>query len=294
MHFGGAMFFTDYSMSAMELARALEERGFESVWAPEHSHIPLSRKTPFPGGGELPKQYYDAMDPFVVLAAASQVTKTIKFGTGVALIQQRDAIQTAKLVASIDQVSRGRFLFGVGGGWNQDEMENHGTVYATRFKRMRESIEAMKEVWTKSEAEYHGEFVHFDPMIARPKPVQKPHPPIHVGGAFPYGARGAIRYGDGWIPTARGEITEVLPKFREMAKEAGRSRFDRNHFIRPRRGSRPGEALGGGGRRPRRADVPAREHGHGAAHRRSLDENHAADQRINPIGVDLRQRAVRA
>ena len=184
MHFGGAMFFTDYSMSAMELARALEERGFESVWAPEHSHIPLSRKTPFPGGGDLPKAYYDAMDPFVVLAAASQVTKTIKLGTGVLLVQQRDAIQTAKLVASIDQVSQGRFLFGVGGGWNQDKMENHGTVYASRFKRMRESIEAMKEIWTKPEAEYHGEFVHFDPMIARPKPVSKPHPPIHVGGVL--------------------------------------------------------------------------------------------------------------
>jgi alkanesulfonate monooxygenase SsuD/methylene tetrahydromethanopterin reductase-like flavin-dependent oxidoreductase (luciferase family) len=137
MHFGGAMFFTDYSMSAIELARALEERGFESVWAPEHSHIPLSRKTPFPGGGDLPKQYYDAMDPFVVLAAASQVTRTIKLGTGVLLVQQRDAIQTAKLVASIDQVSGGRFLFGVGGGWNQDEMENHGTVYATRFSGSR-------------------------------------------------------------------------------------------------------------------------------------------------------------
>src|SRR5262249_1100097 len=145
------------SMSAPELARALEERGFESVWAPEHSHIPLSRKTPFPGGGEVPKQYYDAMDPFVVLAAASDVTRRIKFGTGVALIQQRDVIQTAKLVASIDQVSQGRFLFGVGGGWNQDEMEDHGTVYATRFKRMRESIEAMKEIWTKEGAEYHGE-----------------------------------------------------------------------------------------------------------------------------------------
>jgi probable F420-dependent oxidoreductase len=222
MLFGGAMFFTDYSMSAMELACALEERGFESVWAPEHSHIPLSRKTPFPGGGELPKQYYDAMDPFVVLAAASQVAKRIKFGTGVLLVQQRDAIQTAKLVASIDQVSQGRFLFGVGGGWNQDEMENHGTVYASRFKRMRESIEAMKEIWTKTEAEYHGEFVHFDPMIARPKPVHKPHPPIHVGGAFPQGARRAIRYGDGWIPTARGDLAAVLPKFRDMAREAGR------------------------------------------------------------------------
>ena len=134
MHFGGAMFFTDYSMSAPELARALEERGFESVWAPEHSHIPLSRKTPFPGGGELPKAYFDAMDPFVVLAAASEATRRIKLGTGVALIQQRDVIQTAKLVASIDQVSQGRFLFGVGGGWNQDEMEDRGTVYATRFK----------------------------------------------------------------------------------------------------------------------------------------------------------------
>jgi probable F420-dependent oxidoreductase len=162
------------------------------------------------------------MDPFVVLAAASQVTRTIKFGTGVALVQQRDAIQTAKLVASIDQVSRGRFLFGVGGGWNQDEMEDHGTVFATRFKRMRESIEAMKEIWTKAEAEYHGEFIHFDPMIARPKPVQKPHPPIHVGGAFPQGARRAIRYGDGWIPTARSDITEVVPKFREMARAAAR------------------------------------------------------------------------
>src|ERR1700735_5621755 len=222
MQFGGAMFFTEYSMSAMELARLLEERGFESVWAPEHSHIPVSRKTPYPGGGDLPKEYYDAMDPCVVLAAASQVTRTIKLGTGVLLVQQRDAIQTAKLVASIDQVSQGRFLFGVGGGWNQDEMENHGTVYATRFKRMRESIEAMKEIWTTPEAEYHGEFVNFDPMMAWPKPVQKPHPPIHVGGAFPHGARRGVRYGDGWIPTARGDLAVEIPELHKMAREAGR------------------------------------------------------------------------
>ncbi len=223
MLFGGAMFFTEYSMSAAELAIALEARGFESVWAPEHSHIPLSRKTPFPGGGDLPKPYYDAMDPFVVLAAASSVTKTIKLGTGVLLVQQRDTIQTAKLVASLDQVSQGRFLFGIGGGWNQDEMENHGTVYKTRFKRVRESIEAMKEIWTRPQAEYHGEFVNFGPMIANPKPVHKPHPPIHVGGAFPQGARRAIRYGDGWIPTAgRLDLAEILPKFRDMAREAGR------------------------------------------------------------------------
>src|ERR1700749_3781948 len=185
MKFGGAMFFTEYSMGAPELAVALEERGFHSIWAPEHSHIPVSRKTPFPGGGELPKQYADAMDPFVVLAAAAAVTNTIKLGTGVLLVQQRDAIQTAKLVASIDQVSNGRFLFGIGGGWNQDEMENHGTVYATRFKRMRESVEAMKEIWTKTNPENPGEFVNFDPMRAWQKPVKKPYPPIHVGGAFP-------------------------------------------------------------------------------------------------------------
>jgi probable F420-dependent oxidoreductase len=222
MQFGGAMAFTDSSISAMELARSLEERGFESIWAPEHSHIPLSRKTPYPGG-ELPKYFHEIMDPFVVLAAASQVTRTIKFGTGVLLVQQRDTIQTAKLVASFDQVSKGRFLFGVGGGWNQDEMENHGTVYATRFKRLREAIEAMKEIWTQEKPEYHGEFVNFGPMMAGPKPVQKPHPPIHVGGAFPHGARRAIRYGDGWIPVAgRGDLTEVIPKFHEMARAAGR------------------------------------------------------------------------
>jgi probable F420-dependent oxidoreductase len=213
-------------MSAMELARALEERGFESVWAPEHSHIPLSRKTPFPGGGDLPKAYYDAMDPFVVLAAASQVTKTIKLGTGVLLVQQRDAIQTAKLVASIDQVSQGRFLFGVGGGWNQDEMENHGTVFSTRHKLARERVEAMKAIWTRDAAEYHGEFVDFAPIAAWPKPLQKPHPPILVGGAFPYSARRAVRYGDGWMPQATASnvtpLTELIPAFRTMAAEAGR------------------------------------------------------------------------
>src|SRR6266478_5749432 len=161
MDFGAAMFFTDYSMTPAELGRALEERGFESVWAPEHSHIPVSRASPFPNGGELPKQYYDVMDPFVTLTAAAVATTKLKVGTGVCLVQQRDPIQTAKLVASIDQVSGGRFLFGVGSGWNRDEMENHGTDFASRFKKMRESIEAMKAIWTKSEAEYHGELVHF-------------------------------------------------------------------------------------------------------------------------------------
>ena len=226
MHIGAAMFFTDYSMTPAELATALEERGFESVWAPEHSHIPLTRKSEWPGGGELPKKYYDAMDPFVTLTAAAAVTKKLKVGTGVCLVNQRDPIQTAKAVASIDQLSGGRFLFGVGNGWNQDEMENHGTNFESRHKLVRERIEAMKVIWTKSKAEYHGEMVNFDPMMAWPKPAQKPHPPILVGGAFPYGARRAVRYGDGWMPLRRrkgySEVRDLIPKFQAMAKEANR------------------------------------------------------------------------
>src|SRR5690348_1072866 len=192
MKIGVAMFFTDYSMTPQELGVAAEERGFDSLWSPEHSHIPLSRESSFPSGGELPKKYYDAMDPFVALMAAAAVTKTIKVGTGVCLITQRDPIQTAKNVSSIDQLSGGRFLFGIGNGWNKDEMRNHGTAFETRHKLARERVEAMKVIWSKSKPEYHGELVDFDPMMTWPKPVQKPHPPIWVGGAFPYAARRAI------------------------------------------------------------------------------------------------------
>jgi probable F420-dependent oxidoreductase len=226
MDFGALMFFTEYAIPATELAQALEACGFESVWAPEHSHIPTSRRSPWPGGGELPKVYYDAMDPFVSLTAAAIATTRLKVATGVCLVQQRDPIQTAKLVASIDQVSGGRFLFGVGGGWNAEEMADHGTEFKTRFKLMRERIEAMKEIWTKTKAEYHGEMVDFPEMMAWPKPVQKPHPPILVGGAFPHAARRAIRYGDGWAPIAgrgpEGDAEQVLPRFRQMLTEAGR------------------------------------------------------------------------
>src|ERR1700683_3709249 len=147
MDFGASIFFTDYSITPAELAVALEERGFDSLWAAEHSHIPVPRRTPSPGGGELAKRYYDVMDPFVTLTAAAAATKKLKVATGICLVIQRDTIQTAKLVASLDQASSGRFLFGIGGGWNQDEMEDHGTVYATRFKRMREQVEAMREIW---------------------------------------------------------------------------------------------------------------------------------------------------
>lgn len=223
MQIGASMFFTDYSMAPAALGRALEERGFESVWAPEHSHIPTSRRSPWPGGPDLPKRYYDCMDPFVTLTAAAAATTTLKLGTGVCLVNQRDPIQTAKLVASIDQVSAGRFLFGIGIGWNAEEMENHGTVFATRAKLVRERIEAMKVIWTKSKAEYHGEFVNFDEMMAWPKPATKPHPPVIVGGAFPQGARRALRYGNGWIPIAgRAPIADALMAFRQMAAEAGR------------------------------------------------------------------------
>ena len=227
MHIGVGMFFTDYAMPAPELAIALEQRGFESVWAPEHSHIPLSRLSPFPPGGDLPKKYYDAMDPFVSLTAAAVATKRLKLATGVALVVQRDPIQTAKLVASLDQVSNGRFLFGIGGGWNAEEMADHGTSdFKGRFKLMRERVEAMKAIWTQDTAEYHGTLVEFGPMIARPKPVQRPHPPVIIGGAFPYGARRAIAYGDGWVPHRSrpqyGDVSDFLPQFQQMAREAGR------------------------------------------------------------------------
>ena len=226
MKIGAVMFFTSHSMGPAALGRALEERGFESLWVPEHSHIPSSRKSPYPSGGPLIRPYYDIMDPFLLLNTAAAVTTHLKIGTGVCLVNQRDPIHTAKLVSSIDQLSAGRFLFGVGNGWNQDEMENHGTDFATRHKLSRERIEAMKTIWTHDEPEYHGEFVNFDKMKQWPKPVQTPHPPVIVGGAFPYAARRAIRYGDGWIPRAdrleKAGVGVLIEQFRQMAMEAGR------------------------------------------------------------------------
>ena len=223
MEFGVSIFFTDYSITPAALAVALEERGFESVWAAEHSHIPVPRRTPPAGGGELAKRYYDVMDPFVTLTAAACATKKLKVATGICLVIQRDTIQTAKLVASIDQVSGGRFLFGIGGGWNVEEIEAHGTEFSSRMKKMREQMEAMKEIWTKTTAEYTGEIVRVPSMRTWPKPVQKPYPPILVGGAFPWAARRAIRYGDGWYPNASsGKPEEYMPRFWKMAEEAGR------------------------------------------------------------------------
>jgi probable F420-dependent oxidoreductase len=223
MNFGVTIFPTDYSISPTDLARALEERGFESLWVSEHSHIPASRKSPWPGGPELPKMYYDVMDPFVALSSAAAVTERLRVGTGICLVVQRDPFQTAKEVASLDQISGGRFLFGIGAGWNAEEMEDHGTDFSTRFRLMRERVEAMKQIWTESKAEYHGTLVDFEPLMTWPKPLQKPHPPVHLGGAFPGAARRAIRYGDGWMPIhGRGELLGQIGEFRDMAKSAGR------------------------------------------------------------------------
>ena len=227
MEIGAAIFFTDYSITPTELAVALEQRGFDSLWVAEHSHIPVSRRFSHPQGeAALTKEYFDVMDPFVTLSAAAAVTTRLKLGTAVCLVIQRDTIQTAKLVASLDQVSKGRFLFGIGCGWNAEEMEDHGTVFETRTLKMREQIEAMKEIWTKDVAEYHGQIVKFPPMNSWPKPVQKPHPPIIVGGAFRLAARRALRYGDGILPAApsagSGSPEEFMPRWRQMAEEAGR------------------------------------------------------------------------
>jgi probable F420-dependent oxidoreductase len=166
------------------------------------------------------------MDPFVSLTAAAAATSTLLVGTGVCLVPHRDVIQTAKQVASIDVISGGRFLFGVGNGWNADEMADHGTDFKTRHKLARERIAAMKLIWTQSKPEYHGEMVAFGPMMAWPKPVQKPHPPVIVGGTFPHGARRAVRYGDGWMPHRKRpqyeDVAALVPQFRTMAQEAGR------------------------------------------------------------------------
>ncbi len=226
MKIGAVMFFTSDSMQPADLGRELESREFESLWVPEHTHIPVTRKTPYPAGGPLIRPYYDIYDPFVALNTAAAVTTDLKIGTGVCLIPQRDPIVTAKLVSSLDRVSNGRFLFGVGNGWNQDEIENHGTVFATRHKLGRERIEAMKTIWTQDEPEYHGDLVNIEKMSQWPKPVQKPHPPVIVGGAFPYAARRAVNYGNGWIPRAdrleKDGVGALIEKFRDMAREAGR------------------------------------------------------------------------
>jgi len=224
MKFGVAMFNTDYSMRIDHLAREVEARGFESLWLPEHTHIPKSRKSPYPGGGDLPKEYWHTNDPFVALAMAAAVTTRLKVGTGICLVIERDPITLAKEIASLDFLSGGRFLFGIGGGWNAEEMANHGTDFKKRWRLMRERILAMKEIWTKDEAAYHGEFVNFDPIWAYPKPAQKPHPPILLGNNSPKALERVVEYCDGWFPLAgrAGDLAAGIANLRRSAEKAGR------------------------------------------------------------------------
>jgi len=228
MHFGILMFAADYAMRPDELAIAAAARGFESIFFPEHTHIPVSRKSPYPGGGELPKEYSHTHDLFVSLTAAAAVTKKIKVGAGICLIIERDPITTAKEVASIDVLSNGRLLFGIGGGWNAEEMENHGTVFKTRWTLLRERVLAMKEIWTKDEAEFHGELVNFDKIWSWPKPVQRPHPPILMGGDTPKARQRVVDFCDGWIPIGFNPdaILSGMKDIAERAHAAGKKPED--------------------------------------------------------------------
>jgi probable F420-dependent oxidoreductase len=226
MKYGIAMFPTDYAIPIDELARELEARRFESVWLPEHTHIPASRKSPWPGGPTLPREYWHTLDPFVALAAAAVVTKSLKLGTGICLVIERDPILLAKEVASLDHLSQGRVLFGIGGGWNAEEMEHHGTPFGERWKILRERIGALKAIWTQDEAEFHGKYVNFEKLWSYPKPVQKPYPPILMGGAGPHARQRAVDFDGHWIPIggrAYSEpIAESMADFRARAEKAGR------------------------------------------------------------------------
>jgi probable F420-dependent oxidoreductase len=224
MDVGVFYFPVDYGINVAELAKALEDRGFGSLYVPEHTHIPLSRKTPFPGGGELPKRYAHTHDPFVALAFAAAATKKLKIGTGICLVPQHEPLVTAKAIASLDMLSSGRFIFGIGGGWNVDEMENHGATHKDRFKIMREHVLAMKALWTEEHASYKGEFVQFDPVLSYPKPAQRPHPPIVLGGESDHTLKRVVEYCDGWFPRTRAGFDPVEAKARlaKAASEKGR------------------------------------------------------------------------
>ena len=228
MRFGLTTFPTEYSVQPAALAREAEARGFESLWFPEHTHIPASRATPYPAGGELPEEYKHTYDPFVALATAAAVTERLLIGTGICLVVERDPITTAKEVATIDRVSGGRFLFGIGAGWNREEMANHGTDPRRRFSLMRERVEAMKRIWADERASYSGEQVSFEPIYAWPKPLQQPHPPILVGGNSDGAIRRAVDFADEWIPNPETRLSALAERIAELerrAAEAGRGRI---------------------------------------------------------------------
>ncbi|WP_199431825.1 LLM class F420-dependent oxidoreductase [Qaidamihabitans albus] len=221
MKFGISTFVTDEGIRPDALASALEERGFDSLFLAEHSHIPASRETPYPGGGEMPRVYYRTLDPFVALTAAATASERLLLGTGVALLIQRDVFHTAKEVASLDLLSGGRFLFGVGVGWNREEMRDHGTDPRTRGALLNEQLQALKAIWTRDEAEFHGKHVEFGPAFSWPKPVQRPHPPIYIGGESPAALARLAEHGDGWLPRPHTEPDEIN-RVRDRLAEQGR------------------------------------------------------------------------
>lgn len=220
MEFGISTFVNDDTIDTVSLARAIEERGLHSLAIAEHTHIPASRESPYPQGGDLPSVYYRTLDPFVTLAAAAAVTSSIELITGIALLIQRDPIITAKEAASIDLISGGRFVFGVGAGWNIEELRDHGTDPKTRGALMDERIEAIKALWTEEPAEYHGRFVDFDPAYLRPKPVQKPHPPILIGGDSDATVKRVIRHQAGWISNPL-PVERLTKRIEQMRSGAG-------------------------------------------------------------------------
>ncbi|TMK40697.1 MAG: LLM class F420-dependent oxidoreductase [Actinobacteria bacterium] len=202
-----------------------EERHFESLFVPEHTHIPVSRRTPYPPGGELPREYTRTLDPFVALTAAAAATERLRVGTGICLVAQRDPIVTAKAVASLDLVSGGRVLFGVGAGWNEEEMESHGVDPPTRWRRMREHVEAIKALWTQDEASYEGQFARFEPSWSWPKPVQQPHPPVLVAGNGRRVLERVLGFGDEWYPNRIGDDERIrgrIERLQKLGREAGR------------------------------------------------------------------------
>jgi len=231
MRFGISMFPTDQAIQPVELAREVEARGFESLWFPEHSHIPVSRRTPWGGvknARPLPEYYSRTLDQFVGLTAAATATTTLKLGTGITLVAQRDPIWLAKQVASLDVVSHGRVLFGVGYGWNKEEMADHGIAYLQRRAILRENVLAMKELWTKDVASFGGEHVNLEPSWAWPKPVQQPHPPIILGGAAgPRAIADLVEFCDGWMPIAgRHGVISGIDALNHAAAAAGRASLE--------------------------------------------------------------------
>ena len=220
---GVTIFTTDRSIGPADIAREAEARGFESLFVPEHTHIPTSRRTPYPAGEPLPDEYKRTFDPFVALTAAAAVTERITLGTGICLVAQHHPINAAKATASLDVLSNGRFVFGVGFGWNVDEMESHGVDPKRRRAQAREHVLAIKSLWVDEEASFDGEFVHLAPSWAWPKPVQRPHPPILIGGAAgPTLFQHIVEYADGWVPIGAHGLRDNLPKLRALAEDAGR------------------------------------------------------------------------